>query len=153
MSAGLDFETKIVIKDKAVDLLRGVLAKPNWQPASMMLSGVTDPYQPVEREKEITRGILSLLSDCKHPVSIITKNALIERDVDILTAMAKNNLVQAAISITTQDAELARFLEPRTSSPEARFRAIRTLANAGVPVRIMTAPVIPGLNDHEIPQL
>lgn len=153
MSAGLDFETKIIVKDRAVDLLRDLLAKPSWQADSMMLSGVTDPYQPVEREKEITRGLLQLLADCKHPVSIITKNAMIERDVDIFSSMAECRLVHAAISITTLDAGLANVLEPRTSSPTARLRAISTLTDAGVPVRVMTAPVIPGLNDHEIPQL
>ncbi len=153
MSAGLDFETKIVVKERAVELLRDVLAKPSWQPESMMLSGVTDPYQPVEREKKITRGLLQLLADCRHPISIITKNALIERDVDILAAMARDNLVHAAISITTLDAELAQVMEPRTSSPAARLRAISSLSDAGIPVRVMTAPVIPGLNDHEIPQL
>ncbi len=153
MSAGLDFETKIIVKDYAVDLLRDVLAKPSWRADSMMLSGVTDPYQPVERERKITRGLLELLAECKHPISIITKNALIQRDVDILATMAKYDLVHAAISITTLDASLANVLEPRTSAPTARLRAISTLSAAGVPVRIMTAPVIPGLNDHEIPQL
>lgn len=153
MSAGLDFETKIIVKDHATDLLRHVLSKPSWKPESMMMSGVTDPYQPIERDKEITRGILKLLRDCKHPVSLITKNALIERDIDVLGEMAQEDLVHAAISITTLDASLARTLEPRTSSPDARLRAIKTLADHGVPVRIMTAPVIPGLNDHEIPSL
>ncbi len=153
MSAGLDFETKIIVKQHAVDLLRVTLAKPSWQAESMMLSGVTDPYQPVERKQKITRGLLQLLADCRHPISIITKNAMIERDVDILARMAKDKLVHAAISITTLDPQLAHVLEPRTSSPAARLRAITTLADAGVPVRVMTAPVIPGLNDHEIPKL
>jgi DNA repair photolyase len=153
MSAGLDFETKIIVKERAVELLRDVLAKPSWQPEAMMLSGVTDPYQPVERAQKITRGLLQLLADCKHPISIITKNALIERDVDILAVMAQDNLVHAAISITTLDAELAQVMEPRTSSPAARLRAITTLSDAGIPVRVMTAPVIPGLNDHELPQV
>lgn len=153
LSAGLDFETKIIVKDRAVELLRDFLAQPSYQPDWMMLSGVTDPYQPIEREREITRGLLKLLSDCGHPVGIITKNALIERDVDVLAEMASRNLVHAAISVTTLDAGLARVLEPRTSAPKARLRAIQTLARAGVPVRVMTAPVIPGLNDHEIPNL
>ena len=153
MSAGLDFETKIVVKEQAVTLLRDWLARPKWQPESMMLSGVTDPYQPIEREKRITRGILQLMADCRHPIGVITKNALIERDLDLLADLARDNLVHVAISITTMDAELARSLEPRTSSPDARFRAIQTLADAGVPVRIMTAPIIPGLNDHEVPML
>ena len=153
MSAGLDFETKIIVKDRAVELLRDVLAKPKWQPESLMLSGVTDPYQPVERERKITRGLLKLLAECHHPVSIITKNALIERDVDILQQLANDGLAHAAISITTLDPKLANVLEPRTSSPQARLRAIETLSDAGIPVRAMTAPVIPGLNDHEIPKL
>ena len=153
MSAGLDFETKIVVKQQAVSLLRDWLAQPKWKPDLMMLSGVTDPYQPIEREKQLTRGILQLMSECRHPISLITKNAMVERDVDVLADLAKDNLVHAAISITTLDASLARSLEPRTSSPDARFRAIRTLADAGVPVRIMTAPIIPGLNDHEVPML
>ncbi|NND97300.1 MAG: PA0069 family radical SAM protein [Pirellulaceae bacterium] len=153
MSAGLDFETKIIVKERAVSLLKDWLARPRWKPESMMMSGVTDPYQPIEKEKEITRGILQLMAQCKHPISVITKNALIERDIDLLAAMARDQLVHVAISITTLDAQLARVMEPRTSSPEARFRAIKTLSDAGVPVRIMTAPVIPGLNDHEIPTL
>ena len=153
MSAGLDFETKIIVKDRAVELLRDILAKPSWQPESMMLSGVTDPYQPVERDRKVTRALLQLLCQCKHPVSLITKNALIERDIDILEKMAEQGLVHAAISITTLDENLARVLEPRTSSPTARLRAIKTLADHGVPVRVMTAPVIPGLNDHELPAL
>ena len=153
MSAGLDFETKIVVKEAAVDLLREVLAKPGWTPNPPMMSGVTDPYQPIERERKITRGLLQLMAECRHPISIITKNALIERDVDILRQLADDGLTHVAISITTLDAKLANELEPRTSSPAARLRAIETLADAGVPVRIMTAPVIPGLNDHEIPNL
>ena len=153
MSAGLDFETKIIVKDRAVQLLRDVLAKPAWQADAMMMSGVTDPYQPVERERKITRGLLQLLADCKHPIGVITKNALIERDIDILAEMAKDDLVHAAISVTTLDDRLCRDLEPRTSSPQARLRAIKTLADAGVPVRVMTAPIIPGLNDHEVPNI
>ena len=152
-SAGADFESKIVIKERAPSLLRKFLSKPNWKPEPFMLSGVTDPYQPLEREKRITRGMLELLAECRHPVNIITKNALIERDVDLLRHMAADGLVHVAISITTLDAALARDLEPRTSTPIARLRAIKTLADAGVPTRIMTAPVIPGLNDHEIPRL
>ncbi|MGB7343585.1 MAG: PA0069 family radical SAM protein [Pirellulaceae bacterium] len=153
LSAGLDFETKIIVKDNAVALLRKFLARPRWKPEPMMMSGVTDPYQPIERDKKITRSILALMLQCRHPISVITKNALVERDIDLLEPMAKDNLIHVAISITTLDAELARVMEPRTSSPTARFRAIKTLADAGVPVRIMTAPVIPGLNDHEIPEL
>ena len=152
-SAGLDFESKIVVKDRAVSLLREFLGKPKWTPQPLMLSGVTDPYQPIERVKRITRGLLEFLAECRHPVSVITKNALIERDSDLLEPMAADGLVHAAISITTLDPKLAGELEPRTSTPAARLRAIRTLSAAGVPVRVMTAPVIPGLNDHEIPAL
>ena len=153
MSAGLDFETKIIVKEKAVQLLRDFLAKPSYEPDAMMLSGVTDPYQPVERDRKITHGLLQLLSDCCHPIGLITKNALIERDVDILAQMARQQLVHVAISVTTLDPQLANVLEPRTSAPAARLRAIGTLASAGIPVRVMTAPVIPGLNDHELPQI
>lgn len=153
MSAGLDFETKVLVKERAVELLREALAKPAWVPVPLAMSGVTDPYQPVERQRGITRRLLELLRDCRHPVSLITKNALIERDLDILTAMAADRLVHAAISLTTLDPVLARDMEPRTSSPEARLRAIRALADAGIPVCVMVAPVIPGLNDHEIPRI
>ena len=151
--ATLDFETKIVVKDRAVSLLRGFLGKSKWKPEPLMLSGVTDPYQPIERKKRITRGLLELLAECRHPVGVITKNALIERDVDLLKQMATDGLVHAAISITTLDPGLAGELEPRTSTPAARLRAIERLSDAGIPVRVMTAPVIPGLNDHEIPSL
>lgn len=153
MSAGTDFESKIIIKEDAIELLTRWLARPGYECEPVMLSGVTDPYQPVERTRRLTRGLLEKLLECRHPVSLITKNALIERDLDVLSELAKLNLVHAAISITTLDAELARDLEPRTSTPAARYRAMRSLADAGVPVRVMTAPVIPGLNDHEIPSL
>lgn len=153
LSAGLDFETKVLVKEDAVELLRQALAKPSWTPAPLVLSGVTDPYQPVERERRITRGLLELLAECRHPVGLITKNALIERDLDLLAPMAAEGLVHAAISLTTLDAELARDMEPRTSAPAARLRAIRTLSAAGIPVRVMTAPIIPGLTDHELPRL
>ncbi|WP_261345379.1 PA0069 family radical SAM protein [Candidatus Laterigemmans baculatus] len=153
MSAGLDFETKILVKEQAVRLLLEELAKPSWEPAPLTLSGVTDPYQPAERQWRLTRGLLQALCDCRHPVSLITKNALIERDLDLLAAMAEDSLVHAAISLTTLDAQLARDMEPRTSTPEARLRAIRSLTEAGVPVRVMVAPIVPGLTDHELPSL
>lgn len=153
MSAGLDFETKVLVKHRAVELLRKRLSSSTWVPESIMLSGVTDPYQPIERKLKLTRQLLQLLLDCQHPVSLITKNALVERDIDILKELASLNLVHVAISITTLDSGLANDMEPRTSSPTARMRAIRSLTQAGVPVRVMTAPIIPGLNDHEIPKL
>lgn len=153
MSAGLDFETKVLVKEGAVERLREALAKPSWSPTPLTLSGVTDPYQPVERERQITRGLLEVLRDCRHPVSLITKNALIERDLDILATMAIDSLVHVAISLTTLDPKLARDMEPRTSAPAARLRAIRSLSDAGIPVRVMAAPVIPGLTDHELPSL
>ena len=117
------------------------------------MSGVTDCYQPAEREFRITRGCLEVLHEARQPFAIVTKNALVTRDLDILREMAALKLVHVAVSVTTLDAELARTMEPRTSTPAARLRAIRALADAGVPVRIMTAPIIPGLNDREIPAL
>jgi len=153
LSGGLDFETKIFVKEDAPALLREFLARPKWQPEAIMLSGVTDPYQPAERDFRITRGCLEVLLEARHPVSLITKNALILRDLDLLRELAALRLVHVAISITTLDAELARELEPRTSAPAGRLRAVRALSAAGVPVAVMTAPIIPGLNDHEIPAL
>lgn len=153
LSGGLDFETKIFVKEDAPALLRDFLAKPRWQPEAIMMSGVTDPYQPAERDFRITRGCLEVLLEARHPVSLITKNALILRDLDLLRELAALRLVHVAVSITTLDAELARELEPRTSSPLGRFRAVRELAAASVPVAVMTAPIIPGLNDSEIPAL
>lgn len=151
--AGLDFESKILVKRDAAELFRKWLARPNWHVEAVVMSGVTDPYQPCEREFRITRQILEVARECGQPMSLITKNALITRDIDILAEMAERQLVRAAISLTTLDAGLARRLEPRTSTPAARLRAIRELTDAGIPVRVMTAPIVPGLNDSEIPQL
>ncbi len=153
LSGGLDFETKIFVKEDAPALLREFLAKPKWQPEPIVMSGVTDPYQPAEREFRITRGCLEVFLETRQPVSLITKNALILCDLDLLRELAARRLVHVALSITTFDAELARDLEPRTSSPRGRLRAVRVLAEAGVPVAVMTAPIIPGLNDSEIPAL
>lgn len=152
-NAGLDFETKIVVKRDAGALFRDFLADPKWRPEPIMLSGVTDPYQPCERQFRVTRSCLEVALEARQPIDIITKNALITRDLDLLGEMARLRLVRAAISLTTLDADLARTLEPRTSAPHARLRAIRELSSAGVPVRVMTAPVIPGLNDSEVPKL
>lgn len=153
MNAGLDFETKVLVKHDAPALLRKELNKLSWQSEPIMVSGVTDCYQPAEREFRLTRGLLEVLLEAHQPLCMITKNALILRDLDLLAKLAEKNLVSVAISTTTLDAELARVLEPRTSSPAARFRAVRELADAGVPVRTMIAPVVPGLTDQEIPAL
>lgn len=152
-NAGLDFETKIVVKRDAPELFREFLSKKNWKPEAIMFSGVTDCYQPAEREFRLTRQCLEIALECRQPVSIITKNALVLRDLEILRQLAADNLVHVYLSITSLDPDLARDMEPRTSIPSARFRAVRMLAEAGVPVGVMTAPIIPGLNDSEIPQL
>jgi len=153
MNSGLDFETKIMVKHDAPRLLREELAKPSWQPEYIAISGVTDCYQPAERNFRITRGLLEVFLEACHPLGLITKNALAIRDIDLLAPLAAKNLVSVALSITTLDADLARTLEPRTSSPQARLRAVRELSAAGIPTRVMVAPIIPGLNDHEIPQV
>ena len=153
LNAGLDFETKIVVKHDAVRLFRDFLARDGWAVEPITFSGVTDCYQPAERKFQLTRGCLELANACGQPVSIITKNALIVRDLPILRSLAQRGLVHVFISLTTLDAELARVMEPRTSIPAARERAISTLADAGIPVGVMLAPIIPGLNESEIPQL
>jgi DNA repair photolyase len=149
-SAGLDFETKVLVKYRAAELFRDWLARPSWQPETIAFSGVTDCYQPAEREFRITRGCLAVAAECRQPVGIVTKNALVARDLDLLTELAAHRAVRVCVSITTLDATLARTMEPRTSSPEARLRTIRELSAAGVPTQLMLAPVIPGLNDSEI---
>ncbi len=153
LNAGLDFETKILVKEHAPALFRAFLNRPAWVPESITLSGVTDPYQPAERHFRLTRGCLEVAGEACQPLSLITKNALVERDLDLLRELAAQNLVHVHLSITTLDAELARVLEPRTSTPVARLRAVKTLADAGVPVCVLVAPVIPGLNDSEIPAI
>ncbi len=152
-SAGLDFETKILVKDAAPELFRDFLAQPSWQPEPITLSGVTDCYQPAERRFRLTRGCLEVAAEACQPMGIVTKNALALRDLDILQPMAAQNLVHVNVSLTTLDAELARSMEPRTSTPAARLGAIRALADAGVPVRVLVAPIIPGLNDSELPAI
>jgi DNA repair photolyase len=152
-NAGLDFETKIVVKENAPDLFRDFLNRPTWRPQSIAMSGVTDAYQPAERRFRLTRGCLEVAAEARQPMSIITKNALVIRDLDLLTELAGQNLIHVALSVTTLDAELARKMEPRTSTPAARLRAIAELSRAGVPVRVMVAPVIPGLNDSEVPAI
>lgn len=153
LSAGLDFETKVFVKHRAAELFREFLAKPSWQPETIAFSGVTDCYQPAEREFRITRSCVAVAAECHQPIGIITKNALVCRDVDLLAQLAAHNCVRVSLSITTLDAKLARVMEPRTSSPAARLRAIRELTAAGIPVNVMTAPIIPGLNDSEVPAI
>ncbi len=152
-SAGLDFESRILVKERAPELLRAELAGSGWQPQWLALSGVTDAYQPIERRLEVTRRCLEVLLDFRNPVGIVTKNALVARDVDLLSRLAGFGAASVAVSVTTLDAELRRVLEPRTSPIGARLEAIRTLSGAGVPVGVMVAPVIPAVNDHEIPAI
>lgn len=153
LSPGLDFESKIFIKEEAPQLLREALMKPSWKPAVIAMSGITDCYQPLERKWQLTRQCLEVLLEFKNPVSLITKNALITRDLDILREMASYQGVLAFLSITSLDDELVKVLEPRTSRPAARLKAIESLATAGVPVGVNVAPCIPGLNDHEMPAI
>lgn len=152
-SAGLDFETKILVKQDAPELLRRELASPRWQPRVLALSGVTDPYQPVERRLQLTRRCLAVLAECRNPVVIVTKNSLVTRDVDLLQELARHEAAAVFVSITTLDGHLARRLEPRAAQPARRLAAIAALARAGVPVGVLVAPVIPGLTDHEIPAI
>ncbi|HEV7238962.1 MAG TPA: PA0069 family radical SAM protein [Thermoanaerobaculia bacterium] len=153
MSAGLDFETRILVKEDAPALLREELNAKKWEPKVLVMSGVTDPYQPIEKRLGITRGCLEVLADFRNPVGVITKNHLITRDVDVLAELAKYNCAFATISITTLDASLARTMEPRTSTPELRLDAVATLAAAGIPVSVNVAPVVPALTDHEMPAI
>jgi DNA repair photolyase len=153
MSSGLDFETKIMAKPHAPALLERALRNPKWKGEAIVMSGVTDPYQPIEREREITRGCLKVMARFRQAVGFITKNKLITRDLDIMKEMAAWGGVHAAVSLTSLDPDLARKMEPRASSPRARLEAIEMLAKAGVPVRVMTAPILPGINDREVPAL
>lgn len=147
-SPGLDFETKLVAKANAVDVLRGELSKPGYRVAPINLGSATDIYQPIERNWRLTRNILQLMLDTGHPVTLVTKNALIERDLDLLRALAERNLVMAFVSVTTLDAEVARTLEPRASAPWRRLQAVRALSQAGVPVGVLASPLIPFINDE-----
>ncbi len=152
-SAGLDFESRILVKEEAPELLRRELASPRWEPQVIALSGVTDPYQPVERKLGLTRRCLEVLAECRNPVAVTTKSALVMRDTDLLAGLARYDAAAVAVSVTTLDGELARRLEPRAAHPRERLRAIRHLAASGVPVGVSVAPVIPGLTDHEIPAI
>jgi DNA repair photolyase len=152
-SAGLDFETKIMVKEDAPRLLRHELSSPKWVPKVIALSGVTDPYQPVERRLKLTRACLEVLAEFRNPVNIVTKNNLVTRDLDLLAELAGCQAAAVSISITTLDTELRKILEPRTSPPAARLAAIAALAKVGIPAGVLVAPVVPGLTDHEIPAI
>ncbi len=152
-NAGMDFETKIVVKHDAAALFRGFLARKSWQPEPITFSGVTDCYQPAERQFRLARQCLEVALECRQPVSIVTKNALVLRDLDILRKLADDDLIHVFVSITSLDNELAREMEPRTSIPAARIRAVARLAEAGIPLGVLVAPIIPGLNDSEVPAI
>lgn len=151
--AGLDFERIIIVKQNAPQLLEQKLRSRSWQPEPIMISGATDPYQPVERKEGITRKLLGVMLRFRNPVSVITKNALVLRDLDLLSELASMRLAAVAMSITTLDEDLRRVMEPRTSSAVNRLKAVETLAKAGVPVHVMVAPIIPALNDKDIPTI
>lgn len=153
LSAGLDFETRILVKEDAPALLRKKLASRGWRPQVVALSGVTDPYQPAERRLGITRGCLEVLAGFRNPVGIVTKGWLVTRDADLLAELASFEAASVCISITTLDPELQRRMEPGASPPAKRLAAIERLAEAGVPVGVMVAPVVPGLTDHEMPRI
>lgn len=152
-SSGLDFETKILVKPRAPELLRKELSRPGWKPQTIGMSGVTDCYQPAERHFKLTRQCLEVFAEFRNPVAIITKNFLVTRDLDLLAELARWQCTVVNVSVTTLDAELAGRLEPRAARPEHRLKAIRMLAAAGIPVNVMVAPVIPGLTDHELPSI
>jgi len=153
LSPGLDFESRLFAKANAAELLRRELGRKGYVCKPIALGANTDPYQPIEREQRITRRVLEVLRDCRHPVSITTKSALIERDIDLLTALAERNLLQVQISLTTMDRKLARLLEPRAAAPERRLAVMRRLSHAGIPIAAMIAPVIPVLTDAELENL
>ncbi len=152
-SAGLDFETKLTAKANAAEALERELSKPGYSPATIMIGSNTDAYQPTERERRITRGVLEVLDRFSHPVAIVTKSALVIRDVDILSRLASRGLAKVAVSVTTLDHRTARKMEPRASTPGRRIEAIRQLTAAGVPVAVMAAPLIPALNDNELERI
>ncbi|AHB48105.1 moaA/nifB/pqqE family protein [Hyphomicrobium nitrativorans NL23] len=152
-SAGLDFETKLYAKTNAAELLEQELARKNYKPAVIALGTNTDPYQPIERERHITRAILEVLERTGHPVGIVTKSALVVRDIDILSRMAARGLAKVALSVTTLDRRIARAMEPRATTPAKRLEAVRALSEAGVPVSVMVAPIVPGLTDSEIERI
>ena len=150
LSPGLDFETKLFYKADAAKLLEAELSKRNYKPKTFALGINTDGYQPLEKRLEVTRSLLAVLAKCRHPVTIVTKSALIVRDIDLLADLARDRLVSVSVSITSLDNDIKRTLEPRTASPEARLRVIRQLTDAGIPVSVLIAPVIPAITDHEM---
>jgi DNA repair photolyase len=152
-SAGLDFESRIMIKEDGPELLRKELSSPKWKPQTIVMSGVTDCYQPIERKMRITRRCLEVLAEFCNPVAIITKNHLVTRDIDLLSELARHNAAVVNVSVTTLDPTLTPRLEPRASLPAHRIAAVKELSAAGVPVNVMVAPVIPGITDHEIPRI
>jgi DNA repair photolyase len=152
-SAGLDFESKIMVKEDAPELLRQELSSPKWQPQVIFMSGVTDCYQPVERKLKLTRRCLAVLAEFRNPVFIVTKNRLVTRDIDLLSALARHQAAAVWLSITTLDSELRKIMEPRTAPLAARLAAIRELAQAEIPVGVNVAPIVPGLTDHELPAI
>ncbi len=152
-SAGLEFETKILVKEDAPELLRHELSSPRWRPCMVGISGVTDCYQPIERRLRVTRRCLEVFAEFRNPVAIVTKNHLVTRDLDLLQELARHQAVVVFLSVTTLDGDLARVLEPRATQPAGRLAAIEELAKAGVPVGVLVAPVIPGLTDHELPSI
>jgi DNA repair photolyase len=153
LSSGIDFETKIFVKYNAPQLLRDAMLAKSWEPQVVVMSGVTDCYQPFERKFQITRQCLEIFSEFKNPIAIITKNHLVTRDIDILARMAEWHGARVNVSITTLDRDLARALEPRASTPSRRLAAVKLLSDAGIPVNVMVAPIIPGLTDEEIPAI
>lgn len=153
LSPGLDFETRLIARPDAPEVLARDVSRKGYRPAPIAIGTNTDPYQPVERDQRIMRGLLEVLRDFRHPVGIVTKGSLIERDIDILAEMAGEGLVEVGISVTTLDAGLARAMEPRVPSPARRLKVIERLAGAGIPVRLMASPIVPGLTDHEIERI
>ena len=153
LSPGLDFESRLFAKPDAAAVLKRELAKPGYRCESIALGANTDAYQPIERKLGITRAIIEVLAECSHPFSIVTKSALVERDIDLLAPLAARDLVQVFISVTTLDRELARRMEPRAAAPQRRLAAMAELARAGVPVAVLAAPMIPGINDAELERI
>jgi len=152
-SAGLDFETRILVKENLPAVLRAELSAPSWKPQVVAIGGVTDPYQPIERKTRLTRRCLEVFLELRNPVSLVTKSTLVRRDLDLLVELARRDLAHVYVSLTTLDREIQRSLEPLASAPSQRIAAIETLASAGIPVGVLAAPVIPGLTDHEAPDI
>lgn len=150
LSPGLDFESRIFVKYNAARLLREKLAKKNWKPQPLIMSGVTDPYQPIEKKLKITRSCIQVMAECNHPVVIITKNYQVTRDIDLLSTLAEKNAAKVVISITSLDKTITDTMEPRTSRPARRLKAVRELSKMGIPVQVNIAPLIPGLTDEEL---